>query len=126
MSDKKLLIIDDDEGLVEIFRLFVEKEGYIVEAAYDGLAGLEAVKKFKPDLIVCDLMMPKLDGYGVIAKLAENELSATAKIPVIVVTGFGDPAKEAALRQKPNVVDVMKKPIEYKLLIEKLKTLLAK
>ncbi|MBI4375845.1 MAG: response regulator [Elusimicrobia bacterium] len=107
---KRLLIIDDDEDLQELFRRFMEKEGFNVAAAGDGLLGLAKAHAFNPDLIVLDLMMPNLNGFDTLHRLQKEGLG---RIPVIVITGFSEQASEQVIRQEPNVVDFLSKPIKY-------------
>ena len=65
-----------------------KNEGYEVTAAYDGEEALAKVKEIKPELLLLDIMMPKLDGIGVLWELKSN--TETAKLPVIVLTNIGD------------------------------------
>ena len=122
MNKKRLLIVDDDPSLREIFRLFMEKEGYEVDEAEDGAKGIDRVKAFKPDAIVLDLMMPVMNGVEVLKKLRDADLFA--RVPVIVVTGFGDQAKEQEIKGFKNVAHFMKKPVDYVELTAKVKALL--
>ncbi|OGR87287.1 MAG: hypothetical protein A3J74_11295 [Elusimicrobia bacterium RIFCSPHIGHO2_02_FULL_57_9] len=107
---KRLLIIDDDEDLRDIFERYMAKEGFSVSSAEDGLKGLARIAVFKPDLIVLDLMMPNLNGFEVLHKMQQEKIN----VPVIVVTGFSQSANEQIIRQEPNVVEFVKKPIQYK------------
>jgi CheY-like chemotaxis protein len=107
---KRLLVIDDDESLCEIFTMTMEKAGYQVADAGDGELGLAKAKVFKPHLIVLDMMMPKLNGFEVLRRLQSEGLGA---IPVIVITGYSDPANAQIVRQEPNVVEFLQKPIRY-------------
>jgi CheY-like chemotaxis protein len=107
---KKLLIIDDDDSLREVFEVTMEKAGYQVAGAADGLLGLAKAKVFKPHLIVLDLMMPKLDGFEVLRRLQSEGLGG---IPVIVITGYSESASAQIVRSEPNVVEFLQKPIQY-------------
>jgi len=85
MSEKqKVLVVDDDPDFVNATRAFLEKEGYHVEVAYDGVEGLEKVKAFMPDCIVLDVMMPEKDGYAVCKELKEDD--ELMEIPIILLT----------------------------------------
>ena len=84
---RKILIVDDERDIVVILKLALEKEGYEVVEAYDGIEALEKIAIAKPDLILLDIMMPRMDGYTMKLKLKEN--SETANIPVIIITGRG-------------------------------------
>ncbi len=84
----KLLVIDDDHtvrvNLVEL----LEAEDFEVLSAKDGRQGVEIARQSLPDLIICDIMMPELDGYGVLAELRQD--SAAATIPFIFLTALAD------------------------------------
>lgn len=84
---RKILIVDDERDIVVILKLALEKEGYEVVEAYDGIDALEKMDKVKPDLILLDIMMPRMDGYTMKLKLKENP--ETSNIPVIIITGRG-------------------------------------
>jgi DNA-binding response OmpR family regulator len=122
MADaRRLLIIDDDEGLRELFELAMEKEGFLVAGAEDGLKGLAKAAVYKPHLIVLDLMMPNLSGFEVIHRLQQT----SPEIPVVIITGYSDESNEQLLRQEPNCVDFLKKPIKYSELAQFVRKLLA-
>lgn len=85
MSEKKrILVVDDEPDFCSIVQGQLEKEGYEVELAYNGVEGLEKIRSNPPDAIVLDVMMPEMDGYEVCKKLKADE--ATAGIPVILLT----------------------------------------
>lgn len=92
----KILLIEDDETLVQAYRDHFMRVGYEVEISLDGEDGLKKVKTFHPDLILLDILMPKLDGMSVLIKVKED--IETKDIPVIVLTnvGSGEKVKEAA------------------------------
>ncbi len=70
--NKKILIVDDEKDIVDIVSMYLEKEGYEPIEAYDGIEALEKIISDKPDLIILDIMMPKLDGHSLNIKLKEN------------------------------------------------------
>lgn len=80
----KILLVDDDPLLIRMYQKKLENDGYEVETANDGQEALDKVPKFNPDLILLDIMMPKMNGYDVLKNLKAN--SATSNIPVIVLT----------------------------------------
>ena len=85
MSEKKrILVVDDEPDFCSIVQGQLEKEGYEVELAYNGVEGLEKIRANPPDAIVLDVMMPEMDGYEVCKELKADE--ATAGIPVILLT----------------------------------------
>jgi len=73
MDKKKILIVDDERDLVETLTFRLEANDYQVIAAYDGQEGLDKARKEKPDLIILDLMLPKIDGYKVCRMLKFDE-----------------------------------------------------
>ena len=81
---KKILIIEDNFELRDGIRDYLEAEDYEIIDAADGLEGLRKAKEYLPDLIVCDITMPKLDGYKVLSSLKQN--SSTSLIPFIFLT----------------------------------------
>ena len=85
----KILIIEDEESLVELLDAKLRKEGYDVKTARDGEEGYAAIKKWQPDLILLDIVMPKMDGYEVLEKLNEDK----NKIPVIIISNSGQPVE---------------------------------
>ena len=85
MSEKKkVLVVDDEPDFAAIVQTNLEKEGFEVEVAYNGVEGLEKVHASPPDAIVLDIMMPEMDGYAVCKKLKSDE--KCADIPVILLT----------------------------------------
>ena len=87
----KILAVDDEPDVLLIVKAGLEMEGYNVVTARDGEEALVSAREEKPDLILLDVMMPKLDGFGVLAKLKEDE--ATATIPVSMLTGLSERSK---------------------------------
>jgi CheY-like chemotaxis protein len=80
----KILIVDDDPDIVDALYVLLEGEGYDVVSASDGEEGLERIKEENPDLIILDLLMPKLDGYGVCKTLQDPRWSKWKDIPIPV------------------------------------------
>jgi len=86
MAKVKVLLIEDDITLSKMYEKKFKTEGYETMTAYDGLDGLEKATKEKPDMVVLDVMLPKLDGLAVFKKMRSNP--ATFKIPVLLLTNF--------------------------------------
>lgn len=86
---KKILFIDDESALHKTFGEFLEKEGYEMISALDGEAGLRLAKTKKPDLILLDLILPRLQGFEVLEQLKKDP--ATKNIPVVVLTNLESP-----------------------------------
>ena len=88
----KVLLVDDEDSLRKVMRDLLERDGYVVTEARDGVQALDQVDRVGPDIIVLDLNLPGLDGYGVLSHLRSRP--ATANIPVIVLTAKGDEDNE--------------------------------
>ncbi len=85
MNDKKrILVVDDEPDFASIVQGNLEKEGFAVEVAYDGVEGLQKVKADPPDAIVLDVMMPEMDGYKLCSLLKKD--AAYQNIPIVLVT----------------------------------------
>jgi DNA-binding response OmpR family regulator len=82
-----VLLVEDDSFLSNIYKTKFEMEGFKVTPAEDGAAGLDMAKKKQPDIILLDILLPKMDGFTVLEKLKAD--SATADIPVILLTNLG-------------------------------------
>jgi CheY-like chemotaxis protein len=98
-----VLIVDDDPDAQEILVDIAEALGFDTQCAGDGQEALELILAESPLLVMLDLMMPKLDGFGVLARLRANP--ATREIPVIVVTAYG----QVDLLKLPGVTDIVQK-----------------
>ncbi len=94
---KKVLIVDDDRYIRELYEELLKSEGYTVETAVDGEDGLNKISAGGYDLILLDVMMPKIDGYGVLVKL-EDQAPKTKNGPIIILTNLAnDPIIDQAL-----------------------------
>ena len=88
MSQKYILVVDDDPDLVETVAMMLESKGCEVGKAYDGIEGEESIKVRRPDLVILDIMMPRKDGYVLCAEMkADDQMS---DIPVILLTAVGE------------------------------------
>jgi two-component system alkaline phosphatase synthesis response regulator PhoP len=107
MEKSRILVVDDEPGIVDIARANLEGYGYIVIAAHDGEEALEKVKTEKPDLVVLDILMPEMDGWDVLEQIeSDTEL---AGIPVIMLTARA--SDEDVLRGlETGAVEYMTKP----------------
>jgi CheY-like chemotaxis protein len=94
---KKILVIEDNEPNLYLITYILERRGYEVISAYDGIEGLALAEKEKPDLVLTDLQLPKMDGYETARRIKSNP--ALAHIPVVAVTAYamaGDREKALA------------------------------
>lgn len=114
----KILIVDDEKNIVELVRLYLEKEGFAPVCAYDGIEALERFKKEKPDLIILDLMLPGMDGWEVC-----REIRKTSSVPIIMLTAKSE-TFDKVLGLELGADDYMTKPFETKELIARVKAVL--
>jgi len=88
---KKILLVEDEEIMIDLLQKKLIKEGYDISVARDGKKGLEILKKAKPDLVLLDIIMPKMSGFEVMEEMAKDR--DLKKIPVIVVSNSGQPVE---------------------------------
>jgi len=120
-SFKKPLIlsVDDDQDALKLNELLLTNAGYNVKTAESGISALQAISEEKPDLILLDIMMPRMDGYNVCSRLQKKR--ETAYIPVIFVTALGE-KQDKARAFAVGAVDYLVKPIQKDILIHKVQT----
>ncbi|MBI2552802.1 response regulator [Candidatus Uhrbacteria bacterium] len=94
---KKILIVEDETLLREIFKTQLAREGFSVFTAADGAAGLAEALARQPDLILLDLLMPKMDGITMLKALRQDQWGA--RVPVMVLTNLSDAAAVAAAKE---------------------------
>jgi K+-sensing histidine kinase KdpD/DNA-binding response OmpR family regulator len=120
---KRLLVADDDPLVVDMVEQLLENASYEVVSAADGVAALESIAVQLPDAILLDLMMPRLDGFGVLDRLQENpEYQA---IPVIVLTAKSLTAREASRLRQSAIKVIQKQGLEAEQLLHQLRAALA-
>ncbi len=118
---KRILVVDDEVQLVEMVKIRLEANGYNVLAAYDGQEALDKARKEKPDLIVLDLMLPKLDGYKVCRMIKFDD--KYKNIPIILFSARAQESdKEMGIQVGADAY--ITKPFEPKVLLSKIKELL--
>jgi DNA-binding response OmpR family regulator len=103
----KILIVDDEAGLRNAVDVMLSLEGHTVIHAEDGVQALESMKRHLPDVVICDIEMPRLKGFGVLAELRVTP--ALSKIPIIFLTGKTDISYLVQAMQL-NVDDFLTKP----------------
>src|SRR6202162_1537291 len=120
----RILVVDDHEDNIELLRARLEARGYIVEGASDGQAALDAVERSCPDLILLDVMMPKMDGMEVVRRLkAKRESKELPFIPVIMQTAL-DSTENKVEGLDAGADDYITKPINFAELEARVKALL--
>lgn len=117
-TSRSLIVIDDEPDIRFVLRTALERAGYRVEEAANGIEALERINANPPDAVILDLMMPKLDGHSVNLRLKENP--TTAHIPVIVITGKGYLKELLEIREDLKVTAYLEKPFQVKTLLDKL------
>jgi two-component system alkaline phosphatase synthesis response regulator PhoP len=121
MSKGKILVVDDEIYIVHILDFSLGMEGYEVVTALDGEQALEKLKSEKPDLIVLDIMMPKLDGYEVCKAVKADP--ATKQIPVILLSAKGRNVDQK-MGFEVGADDYITKPFSPRKLVERINQLL--
>jgi type II secretory ATPase GspE/PulE/Tfp pilus assembly ATPase PilB-like protein/ActR/RegA family two-component response regulator len=120
---RKVLLVDDEDSLRRVMKDLLEREGYIVSEARDGVQALDQVDRTGPDVIVLDLNLPGLDGYGVLSHLRSRP--ATAEIPVVVLTAKGDEDNEVRVFEL-GADDFLTKPFRARALSARLDAVLGR
>ncbi len=118
MSDIKILVVDDDSNICELLRLYLEKEGFIAVTASDGEQALAVFETEKPDLILLDVMMPRLDGWQVC-----REIRKKSQCPIIMITAKGE-LFDRVLGLELGADDYVVKPFETKEVIARIRAVL--
>jgi len=103
---KKVLIIEDDSNIAELLRLYMEKDGFSVILANNGATGLAEFEQNKPDLVLLDLMLPVIDGWGVCREIREK-----SNVPIIMLTAKGE-THDKVTGLKMGADDYIVKPFE--------------
>lgn len=118
MSMGKILVSDDDRNIAELLRLYLEKEGYTVVLAFDGEEAIEQFNRENPDLVLLDIMMPKLDGWQVC-----REIRKTSDVPIIMITAKGE-TFDKVLGLELGADDYVVKPFDSKEIVARIKAVL--
>jgi len=116
----KILIVEDEEALATVLNAKLEKEGYEMSVTYDGEAGFNKIKQWSPDLILLDIVMPKMDGYEVLEKMNEEGI----KIPVIIISNSGQPVEIEKTKKLGAVDHLIKTQFDPKEVVTKVKNYL--
>lgn len=117
-KNQTVLIVDDDVNICEVIGLYVEKEGFQVKFAHDGLQGIAAFKNETPNIVVLDIMLPGADGWDVL-----KEIRKTSSVPVIMLSAKGE-IFDKVLGLELGADDYMVKPFEPKELMARIKAVL--
>ena len=123
MMSKTILVVEDEIQMAEMLKMRLEAHGYTVLTAADGMEGLNKAKKEKPDLILLDLMLPKLDGYQVCRILKFDK--TLCKIPIVMLTALGK-REDKEWGKKVRADGYITKPFEKDDLLDKIENLIGK
>ena len=115
---KKILIVEVDHNISELLQLYLKNEGYETVIANDGGEGIDQFRRFRPDLVLLDLMLPVMDGWGVLRTIRQD-----SKVPVIMLTAKGETSdKVTGLKQGAD--DYITKPFEMKEVLARVEAVL--
>ncbi len=115
---KKILIVEDDPNISELLRMYLEKEGYTAKVANDGGEGVDQFRLFQPDLMLLDIMLPVMDGWGVLRTIRQD-----SQIPVIMLTAKGE-TSDKVFGLKQGADDYITKPFEMKEVLARVEAVL--
>lgn len=118
MANEKILVVDDESNICELLRLYLTKEGYQVTTANDGEEGLEKFAKTKPDMVLLDVMMPRMDGLEVCRRIRKQ-----GNTPVIMLTAKGE-TFDKVLGLELGADDYIVKPFDPKEVVARIKAVL--
>ncbi|MFC1928078.1 response regulator transcription factor [Chloroflexota bacterium] len=127
---EKILIVDDDPDILDALTMILEAKGYQVVTARDGVEGLANLKAEKPDLLILDLLMPKMDGFAVCKELQDPRWSKFKGIPILILTSVREEASrrryELETGLELDVDDYVEKPVSPDILLERVEKLIKK
>lgn len=119
----KILVVDDDPDILEALTMILESQGYQVVTARDGLEGLATLKAENPDLLILDLLMPKMDGWAVCKELQDPRWSKYKNMPILILTSVREEASrrryELETGLELDVDDYVEKPVSPDILLDR-------
>jgi len=126
----KILVVDDDPDIRDVLEELLGGEGFEVVTANDGVEGLAAIKDEDPDMMILDLLMPKLDGFGVCKQLQDPRWSKWKGMPILILTSVREEVSQRRYELETglslDVDDYVEKPIDPDVVLERVKNLLAR
>ena len=118
MEKQKILVVDDDSNICELLRMYLEKDGFDTAVASDGEQAIDMVSKYNPDLILLDIMMPRLDGWQVC-----RQVRKTSETPIIMLTAKGE-VFDKILGLELGADDYISKPFDTKEVLARVRAVL--
>ena len=126
----KILVVDDDPDILDAITMILEARDYTVVTARDGIEGLATLKAESPDLMILDLMMPKMDGFGVCKELQDPRWAKHKNTPILILSSVREEASrrryELETGLELDVDDYIEKPMSPDVLLERVRTLINK
>lgn len=126
----KILLVDDDPDILDALSMILESQGYQVVTARDGVEGLASLRAEKPDLMILDLLMPKMDGFAVCKELQDPRWAKYRDIPILILTSVREEASrrryELETGLELDVDDYVEKPVSPEVLLERVERLIKK
>jgi DNA-binding response OmpR family regulator len=116
---KRILIVEDDKFLASALEAKLFKDGFIVEAIGDGADVIGTLSKYTPDMILLDLMMPKMDGFAVLEQMKKND--TLKSVPVIVITNLSQTEDADKARELGAIDYLIKSDMTLQTLVERVK-----
>jgi DNA-binding response OmpR family regulator len=127
---EKILLVDDDPDILDAITMILESQGYQVVTAQDGVEGLASLRAEKPDLMILDLLMPKMDGFAVCKELQDPRWAKYRDIPILILTSVREEASrrryELETGLELDVDDYVEKPVSPDILLERVGRLIKK
>lgn len=128
MEETKILVVDDDPDILDAVTTILEAQGYTVITGHDGIEALANLKAEKPDLMILDLLMPRMDGFAVCRELRDPRWAKYSEIPILVATSVREEASrrryELETGVELDVDDYIEKPIVPHVLLERVSKLI--
>ena len=124
----KILVVDDDSDIREALTMVLESQGYQVVTAQDGIEGLACLKAEKPDLMILDLLMPNMDGFGVMKELRDPRWAEYSEMPILIQTAVREEASRRRYELETGVElgadDYVEKPASPDIMLARVKKLI--
>ena len=115
---RKILVVEDDHNISDLIRMYLEKEGFEIQAVFDGGSAVETFRSMQPDMVLLDLMLPVMDGWAVCGKIRE-----TSRTPIIMITAKSE-VYDRIQGLEMGADDYIVKPFEMKELIARINAVL--
>ncbi len=128
MAGKKVLVVDDDPDILDVVTMILESQDYQVVVARDGIECFDRLGAEKPDLLILDLLMPKMDGFAVYKELKEPKWSEYQDMPILILSSVREEASrrryELETGRELGADDYLEKPISPEVLLASVEKLL--